>query len=49
MSNGLPTLVGLTRTEGVALSASGLEETCALLGVTVLETHCDVDEDELWM
>lgn len=37
----LPTLVGLTSTEGVALSASGLEETSTLLGVTVLETHCD--------
>lgn len=40
-NDGLHTLVGLTGTEGVALSAAGLEEACALLGVTVLETHVD--------
>lgn len=37
----IPTLVGLTSTESVALGTSGLEETSTLLGVTVLETHFD--------
>lgn len=36
------TLVGATLLEGVALSAAGLEETSALLGVTVRETHYDM-------
>lgn len=41
------TLVRLAGTEGVALGAASLEKTGTLLGVTFLETHCEVCVDRV--
>ncbi len=41
------TLVRLASTEGVALGAASLEKTGTLLGVTFLETHCEVCVDRV--